>query len=118
MQRDLIAWRLRSLHARPGDWVVCTAHANPVQERNPRRALDKANAGLDATAERLSWHSLWHAFASALATDLEVPSTTLARIVGHADAGFTLRLYAKDARDDAVFAAEVLKRAARAGVGR
>jgi integrase len=58
----------------------------------------------------LSWHSLRHAFASALATDLQVPSTTLARVVGHADAGFTVRLYARDARDDAALTADVLER--------
>ena len=100
--------------------TLATADGKPVQERNLRRALDKTKtaADLDATEGRLSWHSLRHAFASALATDLEVPSTTLARVVGHADAGFTLLLYAKDARDDAAVAADVLGRAKRAGVAR
>jgi hypothetical protein len=53
-----------------------------------------------------------------MATELQVASTTLAKIVGHADAGFTLRLYAKDARDDAALTADVLDRAARAGVAK
>jgi integrase len=120
LRKLLVAWRLRSPHTRPTDVVICTAEGYPVQERNLRRALDAAKeaAGMEATDARLSWHSLRHAFASALATDLDVPSTTLARIVGHADAGFTLKLYAKDARDDAALAADVLDRAARAGVGR
>jgi integrase len=37
---------------------------------------------------RLSMHSLRHSFASMLATDLELAATTLARLTGHADAGF------------------------------
>ena len=100
--------------------MIATAEGRPLQERNLRRALDQAktDASMDKTEGRLSWHSLRHAFASALATDLDVPSTTLARVVGHADAGFTLKLYAKDARDDAALAADVLKRAASAGVAR
>ncbi|MGI8885799.1 MAG: hypothetical protein ACR2G9_02635 [Gaiellaceae bacterium] len=52
-----------------------------------------------------------------LATDLEVPATTLARLTGHADAGFTLRVYARDGRDDNVVVDDVLMRAAQAGVG-
>lgn len=52
-----------------------------------------------------------------LATDLELPATTLARLTGHADAGFTLRVYARDGRDDATLIADVLARAAEAGVG-
>jgi hypothetical protein len=53
-----------------------------------------------------------------LAADLELPATTLARIVGHADAGFSLRVYAKDARDEAAVVSDVLKRAAEAQIGR
>jgi hypothetical protein len=52
-----------------------------------------------------------------LATDLELPATTLARLTGHADAGFTLRVYARDSRDEATVVAGVLERAATAGVG-
>jgi hypothetical protein len=52
-----------------------------------------------------------------LATDLELPATTLAELIGHADAGFTLRVYARDARDPAAVAKDVLARAAGAGVG-
>lgn len=48
---------------------------------------------------------------------LELPATTLARLTGHADAGFTLRVYARDARGEAVLVEEVLARASVAGVG-
>jgi integrase len=65
----------------------------------------------------VSWHSLRHSFASMLATDLELLATTLARIVGHADAGFSLRVYAKDARDESAVVTDVLNRAAMARVG-
>ena len=87
----------------------------PVQERNLRRALDAAKvaAGLDETEDRLSWHSLRHSFASLLATDLDLPATTLAEIVGHADAGFTLKVYARDGRDTATVVADVLARSER-----
>jgi integrase len=90
-----------------------------VQERNLRRALDAAKtaAGIDSGDERLSWRSLRHSYASMLATDLDLPATRLARLVGHADAGFSLRVYAKDEHDDQAVIADVLKRAAAAGVG-
>ena len=96
-----------------------TADGKPVAERNLRRALEEAKraAGLQGTAERLSWHSLRHSFASLLATDLELPATTLARLTGHADAGFTLKVYARDGRDEAAVVGDVLARASRARVG-
>jgi hypothetical protein len=52
-----------------------------------------------------------------LATDLELPATTLARLTGHTDAGFTLRVYARDGRDGAAVAQDVLARAAEARIG-
>jgi integrase len=78
----------------------------------------KEATGMEATEGRLSWHSLRYAFASALATEIEVAATTLARVAGHTDPAFTLKLYAKDARNDATLGADVLKRAAHAGVAR
>ena len=101
LRRELLAWKIKSPCTRPRDYVICTADGEPVQERNMRRALEsaKAAAKLDKRDDRLSWHSLRHSFASLLATDLELPATTLAAVVGHADAGFTLRVYARDARD-------------------
>jgi integrase len=90
-----------------------------VQERNLRRALDAAKtaAGIDSGDERQSWHSLRHSYASMLATDLELPATTLARLTGRADAGFTLKVYANDGRDEQAVVADVLKRAASARIG-
>lgn len=62
-------------------------------------------------------HSLRHSYASLLATDLSLPATTLAQLIGHADAGFTLRTYARDTRDTATVVADVLARASAAGIG-
>lgn len=119
LRRALAEWELRSPRTRPSDLVIATASGDPVQERNLRRALDEAKveAKLDATEERLSWHSLRHSWASLLATDLELPATTLARLTGHADAGFTLKVYARDGRAEAAVVADVLSRAAGAGIG-
>lgn len=119
LRRVLVAWKLRSPHTRPGALVVATAEGKSVSERNLRRALEDAKqaAGLAGTTERLSWHSLRHSFASMLATDLELPATTLARLTGHSDAGFTLRVYARDGRDESAVVQDVLARATSAGVG-
>jgi integrase len=119
LRRLLVAWKLRAPHSQPTDLVIGTAEGKPVAERNLRRALDdaKETAGLDATDDRLSMHALRHSFASMLATDLELPATTLAELVGHVDAGFTLRVYARDARDTATVVADVRARAESAGVG-
>lgn len=119
LRRVLLAWQVRSPHKRPHDLVIGTADGKHVAERNLRRALEdaKETAGLDKLDDRLSWHSLRHSFASLLATDLELPATTLARLTGHADAGFTLKVYARDGRDDTTLIEDVLVRAARADVG-
>ena len=47
----------------------------------------------------------------------ELPATTLARLTGHVDAGFTLKVYARDARDEATVVEDVLARAAGVGIG-
>ena len=119
LRRLLVAWKVRSPQTADGDLVIATADGKPVAERNLRRALDDAKvaASLDCRmGERLSWHSLRHSFASMLATTLELPATTLAEVVGHADAGFTLRTYARDGRDAAAVTRDVLARAAGANV--
>jgi integrase len=119
LRRLLVAWRLKSPRTRSEELVICTADGQPVQERSVRRALDaaKETAKLDGLEERLSMHSLRHSFASLLATDLALPATTLAALIGHSDAGFTLRVYARDARDSATVVADVLARAESAAVG-
>ncbi|MFN2471051.1 MAG: tyrosine-type recombinase/integrase [Gaiellaceae bacterium] len=119
LRRLLVEWKLRSPRARPDDLIACTVGGRPMEERNLRRALDdaKQRAHLDGGEDRLSWHSLRHSFASMLATDLELPATTLARLTGHADAGFTLKVYARDSRDEQVMVDDVLARAQAARVG-
>jgi integrase len=109
---------LRAPHTRPDDLVVGTADGGVVQERNIRRALDaaKESAGLDETEGRLSMHSLRHSWVAAMATG-GLAATTLARLAGHSDAGFTLPVYASDPRDDAAVAEGVLSLAAEAGFG-
>lgn len=119
LRRYLVEWRLRSPHSRPDDLVVSSATGGPVTERTLARALAAAKrvAGLDGLEARLSWHALRHSYASVLAASLDVSPATLAALVGHADAGFTLRVYARDPRPTAEIVADVLARAKRAGVG-
>jgi len=119
LRRHLVAWKLKSPRTDPEHYVVCIHDGGPVQQRNLRRALDQAKeaAGLDGGEERLSFHSLRHSYASTLATDLDLAATTLARLVGHSDAGFSLRVYAKDGRDEVAVVSDVLARAAAAGIG-
>ena len=45
------------------------------------------------------------------------PPAVVVAATGHSDAEFTLRVYAKDARDEAAFVSDVLGRAAGAGIG-
>jgi integrase len=118
LRRLLVAWKLRARHTRPDNLVIGTADGRAVQEPNIRRALDaaKASAGLDETKGRLSMHSLRHSWVAAMATG-GLAATTLARLAGHSDAGFTLRVYASDPRDDAAVAESVLTLAAEAGFG-
>jgi integrase len=119
LRRELVAWKLRSPRTGASEFVVCTADGRHVHERNLRRALEhaKKTAHLADTEDRLSWHALRHSFASMLATELELPATTLARLAGHSDPGFTLRVYARDGRNEATLVNEVLTRAAGAGIG-
>lgn len=119
LRQLLVTWKLEATHSLATDFVISTGNARPMQERNLRRALDaaKSRARLDTSDERLSWHSLRHSYASMLATDLDLPATTLAQIVGHTDAGFTLRKYARDTRSTEAVVADVLDRARKAGIG-
>jgi excisionase family DNA binding protein len=119
LRRELLVWKVKAPHKRPDDLVIGTADEKPVEERNLRRAFQDAKdaAQIDVGEARLSWHALRHSAASMLATELELPATTLAAVIGHADAGFTLRVYARDGRDPAAVVRDVLDRAAAAGVG-
>jgi integrase len=95
----------------------CRREGRLGAEPAPPLEAAKDAAELSGGEDRLSWHSLRHSFASLLATDLELPATTLARLTGHSDAGFTLRVYARDSRDEAALVDDVHSRAAGAGVG-
>ena len=79
-------------------WI---ADGRPLHPSNVRRALGKAieAAKLDTHEDRLSMHALRHSFLSLAATTLDVPDTTLARMAGHANPAITMRLYARDRRD-------------------
>ncbi len=77
----------------------------------------KAAAGLDEMEDRLSMHGLRHSFLSLAATTLDVPDTTLARLAGHANPAVTMRLYARDRRNQEQVNDDVLARAAAAGFG-
>jgi integrase len=81
--------------------VFGTVDGKPLAERNVRRALEaaKAKAELDQHEDRVSLHALRHSFLSHAATMLDVPDTTLARMAGHANPAITMRLYARDRRD-------------------
>jgi integrase len=117
LRRELLVWKLKAPHKRSGDLIIGTADGKPVEERNLRRAFDAAKdaAKVDVGEPRLSWHALRHSAASMLATELELPATTLAAVIGHADAGFTLRVYARDGRDPAAVVRDVLERGRRRG---
>jgi len=56
LRRLLVAWKLRSPHARSDDLVICTATGGHVLKRNLRRSLEagKAKTGLCGGNERLS----------------------------------------------------------------
>jgi integrase len=89
----------------------------PVSERSVNLALTAAKkaAGMDDRDDRLSTYAFRHTFVSLAATNLDVPDTTLARLAGHANAAVTMRLYARDRRDQAEMNRDVLARAAQAG---
>jgi integrase len=119
LRRLLLEWRLASINVRPGDLVFGTVDGKPLAERNVRRVLDqaKAKAMLDEHEDRVSLHALRHSFLSHAATMLDVPDTTLARMAGHANPAITMRLYARDRRDQEKVNEDVLARAAAAGFG-
>ena len=74
--------------------MIGTWRGLPVGETTVRDALTAATkeAGLKGE-DRLSPHSLRHGYASRLGLG-GLNATTLARILGHTDASFTLRTYA------------------------
>lgn len=119
LRRALVEWKLRSHRTKPSDLVIATADGKPVQERNLRRAFAaaKSAAKIDPGEARLSSHSLRHSAGSVLATEMALAPTTLARVMGHTDPGFTLKVYARDSRDDAAVVKDVIARAEAVGFG-
>jgi integrase len=112
----LLKWKVRSPRTDPEDYVVCTHNGAPMEQRNLRRALQKAKnaAGLEATEGRLSWHSLRHSAGSIWLTEYGLPVTTVSAMLGHANPSFTLACYGRDPRDRETMVADVLARAAAA----
>jgi integrase len=119
LKKILVEWKLRSTRTRPSDFVISTADGKPVQERNLRRALADAKSAskVDGGDARLSSNSLRHSAGSLYATEMHLPLTTLARVMGHTDPGFTLRVYARESRDDSAVVKDVIARAKNAGFG-
>ena len=114
--RELRAQRTTLVH--PTSYVIATHDGRPLSERNLRRALDHAIADAKLAPDnddRLSWHVLRHSFGSYLVTELELPLTTVARVMGHRDASVTARVYARDVSDDETLTERVLARAIAAG---
>ncbi|MGH9918525.1 MAG: tyrosine-type recombinase/integrase, partial [Nitrososphaerales archaeon] len=103
MGRRPSEWQLATTHPGGSDLVIATADGKPVSERNVNRALAAAKeaAKLDTLEGRLSMHSLRHSAASMFASQLKMAPSTLARVIGHSDPGFTFRKYARDGRSDA-----------------
>ena len=120
LRRLLVAWRLRSGHSGPEEYVISTTDGKPVSERNLRRVLTAAKtaAGLDGVDGRFSWHSLRHSAGSVWLTEYGLPVTTVSKMLGHATPSFTLACYGRDPRDQQTVVADVLARAEAAGLGR
>jgi integrase len=94
--------------------VIATQDGRPVQERNLRRSSTLSSSGRAWTAPRAALVAQPPpSFGSYLTTELELPPTSVARLMGHGDAGFTLRAYARDARSVADLTADVLATASQ-----
>jgi len=115
LRRVLTAWRLASPRSLDENFVVGTSSGRTVSETALRKALIAATEGIEVEG-RLSMHSLRHSFASTLIVSGLAP-TTVALLAGHTDAGFTLRVYAADARPMAEVVEDVLARTASVGLG-
>ena len=81
-----------------------------------KQAVDRSGLAV-ATTQRLSWHSLRHSSGSVLLTELELPITTVARALGHANPSTTLKTYTRDQRDEDAFIQSILDRSMATGVG-
>ena len=100
--------------------MICASTGEPGMERNLRRALDAAKtaAGLQDGEKRLSWHSLRHSAGSVWLTEYGLQVTAVSAMMGHTNPSFTLAYYGRDPRDEQAIVADVLARAASAGISR
>ena len=106
------AWKLESHLSLDEHLVVGTWNGRCVSQTAVRKALASAVKTAKLTGEdRLSCHSLRHSYASRLGLG-GLNATTLARIIGHTDASFTLRTYCSDQRSVEDVAADVLRASA------
>ncbi|MGZ4291872.1 MAG: hypothetical protein ACXVQQ_04685 [Gaiellaceae bacterium] len=82
LRRELLVWKVKAPHKRPGDLVIGTAEGRAVEERNLRRAFQDAKdaAKIDVGEARLSWHALRHSAASMLATELVLDRSAAAGV--------------------------------------
>ena len=112
LRKLLVAWRVEAHRSGDGDLVIGTRAGKPVAETTVRQALRAAakEAGLEGE-ERLSPHSLRHGYASRLGLGGLNP-VTLARIIGHTNAAFTMRTYCADQRSVEDVAVDVLRASA------
>jgi integrase len=90
MAKRLAALRLAAIHSTDDDYVFATRTGSPHQLRNTYRwfkpAAEKAGAAW------AGWHSLRHTAASRWLLG-GVSIAQVSRLLGHADASFTLRVY-------------------------
>ena len=111
LRKLLAAWK-RVHRSSDADLIVGTWSGKPVSESAVRKALTAAVTAAKLTGEeRLSCHSLRHSYASRLGLG-GLNATTLAKILGHTDASFTLRTYCSDQRSVEDVAADVLRASA------
>jgi integrase len=117
LRRLLVAWRLRSPHTRPADPVICTARGERCRSATYAAHSRTQKRQLASTQPRGAFPCTRSDTPGPRRATDGLAATTLARVTGHSDPGFTYRVYARDARDDAALVADVLDRAANAGFG-
>lgn len=109
LRGELASHHRKSPYSSPGDYVFPSAVGTKLAESNiRRRVLDKAIAGADKTLTKaheaplpdgLTPHKLRHTFASILVAIGVDPGSVMDQL-GHADPGFTLRIYRHGMRRD------------------
>jgi integrase len=106
---ELVRHHHKSPYNSPGDYVFASAAGTKIAESNiRRRVLDRAIVGANKALAKgdeaplpdgLTPHKLRHTFASILVA-LGVDAGSVMDQLGHADPGFTLRIYRHGMRRD------------------